>query len=94
MFKGLKSAGFNLEETHLTDLTRISKLISVISVAFIWAYRVGIYRNEKITPIKIKNHGRKAYSFFKYGLIFIAQTLLNPYKRKDFKICIKVLSCT
>ena len=94
MFKGLKSSGFNVEDTHLSDLDRISKMVAVLSVAFIWAYRVGIYRSGHIKPIQIKKHGRKAYSYFKYGLIFLAQALLNPFNRRDFEICTKVLSCT
>jgi len=94
MFRACKSSGFNIEDTHLTDLERISKMLSLVSVAFVWAYRVGIYRNDYIKPIKIKKHGRRAYSFFKYGLIFIASALLNSLNINDFQICIKVLSCT
>lgn len=85
MFKGLKSSGFNVEDTHLTDLDRISKMVAALSVAFIWAYRVGIYRSGHIKPIQIKKHGRKAYSYFKYGLIFLAQALLNPFNSRDFE---------
>jgi hypothetical protein len=76
MFKALKTSGFNLEDTHLKDLERISKLLSLLCIAFIWAYLTGIYRHENIKPIEIKKHGRKAYSFFKYGLTFIAHALL------------------
>jgi hypothetical protein len=94
MFKGLKSSGFNLEDTHLNDLSRLSKMLAMISVAYVWAYKVGIYRDKFIKPIIIKKHGRRAYSIFKYGLIFIAQALLNPAHIKDFEICTKVLSCT
>jgi hypothetical protein len=94
MFKGLKSSGFNLEDTHLTDLARLSKMLAMLSVAYVWAYRVGIYRDKFIKPIIIKKHGRRAYSYFKYGLIFIAQALLNPFGIKDYEICTKVLSCT
>lgn len=76
MFRALKTSGFNLEDTHLTDLERISKLLSLLCIAFIWAYLTGIHRHENIRPIEIKKHGRKAFSFFKYGLIFIAHALL------------------
>ena len=44
MFKAFKSSGFNLEDTHLTDTGRLSKMIGVICVAFIWAYRAGIFQ--------------------------------------------------
>lgn len=94
MFKAFKSSGFNLEDTHLSDVNRISKMLSLLSVAFVWAYITGIYRNDHIKPIPIKKHGRRAYSFFKYGLIFIAHTLLNSVDIHNFQICTKVLSCT
>lgn len=76
MFRALKTSGFNIEDTHLNDLERISRLLSLLCIAFIWAYLTGIYKHENIKPITIKKHGRKAYSFFKYGLIFIAHALL------------------
>jgi len=94
MFRAMKSSGFNLEDTHLTDLERLSKLLAVLSIAFVWAYLAGIDKHENIKEIKIKKHGRKAYSFFKYGFIRIACALSNPYNNKDLEKCIKLLSCT
>jgi hypothetical protein len=94
MFKAMKSSGFNIEDTHLSDLSRISKLIAILAIAFVWAYLAGIDKHENISPIKIKKHGRKAYSFFKYGLIRIAHAILNTLDIKEFNDCVKVLSCT
>jgi len=54
MFKAMKTSGFNLEQTHLSDLERISKLLALMAVAFVWAYRVGIDKHEKIKAIEIK----------------------------------------
>jgi hypothetical protein len=93
MFRALKSSGFNFEVTHLTDMERISKLLSIMSIAFVWAYCVGIYRHVNLDAIKVKKHGRRAYSYFKYGLIFIAQALLGNIM-PDLEIIIKILSCT
>lgn len=93
MFRALKSSGFNFEVTHLSDTDRISKLLSIMCIAFIWAYRVGIYKDRYIAPIKIKKHGRRAYSFFKYGLIFIAHALLCEVS-ENIELIIKILSCT
>ena len=93
MFKAFKTSGFNLEATHLSDLNRISKLIALVSVALLWAYLTGLYRHRNIKPIRIKKHGRKAYSFFKYGLVFIAHALLNNVDN-EIEIIVKVLSCT
>jgi hypothetical protein len=91
-FKALKSSGFNIEDTHLTEMDRISKLFALVFVAFVWAYKAGIYLNE-IYPIKIKTHGRKAKSIFKYGLTLLANVLFGNDLEK-FRECCKFLSCT
>ncbi|MDD4554059.1 MAG: transposase [Bacteroidales bacterium] len=94
MFKAFKSGGFNFEDTHLKDPNRIARLIALVCVSFTWVDRVRIFRNRNVQQIKIKKHGRRAYSIFKFGLIFIAHSLLNPLPIKDFKSCIQILSCT
>ena len=92
MFKAFKTKGFNMEDTHLRDTDPIDKLVAVVSIAFTWAYRAGIYVHQNIKPIVIKKHGRKAHSFFKYGLKFITNALLvHPHQLLSF---INVLSCT
>ena len=92
-FRGLKSSGFNIEATHLTDLTRIEKLFSIVMVAFAWAYVVGVFANENIKNVRILNNGRKAKSLFKHGLEIIATELLNPRGITKVEIY-KFLSCT
>jgi len=34
---------FLIEDTHLTDLDRINKLFSLALIAFVWAYKPGIF---------------------------------------------------
>jgi hypothetical protein len=92
-FKGLKSSGFNIEQTHLTDLGRIEKLFTIVMLAFAWAYVVGVYINDNIKPIRILKHGRRAKSLLKYGLEKIAEILLNPLAKINIDIS-KFLSCT
>lgn len=91
-FKAMKSSGFDLEKTHLQDIQRIEKLVLLVMIAFVWAYKVGIYLH-KIKPILIKKHGRKAKSIFKYGLSYIAKILLNTESQDDIGV-FKFLSCT
>jgi len=91
-FKALKTSGFNIEDTHLRDLERINKLFSLVLIAFVWAYKAGIFL-DSICPIKIKKHGRKAKSLFKYGLTYLANVLFSNDIDK-FKECCKFLSCT
>ena len=90
-FRALKSSGFNIEDTHLTDIDRIEKLFALVIVAFTWAYKVGIYVHLNIK--KIKKHGRKQKSFFKLGLTTIANILLNPKNSLNIDVA-KFLSCT
>ena len=92
-FKGLKSSGFNIEQTHLTDLDRIEKLFTIVMLAFAWAYVVGVFVNDNIKPVRILKHGRRAKSLLKYGLEHIAEILLNPLSQINTDI-FKFLSCT
>ena len=92
-FRAMKTSGFNIEDTHLTDIDRIEKLVALVTIAFCWAYLVGIYLHEHDKPIRILNNGRMAKSFFKYGLTFIASVLLNAGFQSDIDI-FKFLSCT
>ena len=59
LFQALKSRGFNFEETHLKDETRLKTLFAVLAIAFCWAYHVGAWRHA-IKPIRIKKHQRPA----------------------------------
>lgn len=94
MFKAMKSSGFNIEVTHITKLDRISKLIAVIAIAFIWAYKTGVYMHQNVKQIRILKHKRREYSFFKYGLIHIACILLNTDNSEALNDCIRLLSST
>jgi len=92
-FKAMKSSGFDIEKTHLSDTERIEKLVLLIMVAFVWAYKVGIHIHQNIKQIKIKKHGRKAKTIFKTGLDFITKCFLNASYVPKFNI-FEFLSCT
>jgi len=91
-FKALKTSGFNIEDTHLSDIERVSKLLALVLIAFAWVYRVGIHL-DTLKPIIIKKHGRRAKSLFKYGLTYIANLLFSN-DIDNFNQCCKFLSCT
>jgi len=76
-FRAMKTSGFNLEDTHLTDIERIEKLVAIVTIVFFCAYLIGIYLLENHKPIRILNNGRMAKCYFKYGSNFIAKVLLN-----------------
>lgn len=95
LFGALKSRGFGFEETHLTAPERIEKLVALLALTFAWAYLVGDWLDRKVQPIKLKSHGRRARSVFRYGLDHLRYVLLNiAAKIREFFDCLKVLSCT
>jgi hypothetical protein len=83
LFACLKTRGFNFESTHLTKLDRIEKLVAVLAITFSWCHITGEWLHEQ-TPIKIKKHGRRAVSIFRYGLNLLREIVfnLNDNKRK------------
>lgn len=76
LFSCLKGRGFNFEDTHMTQQERIEKLLVLLTIAFCWAYKTGEWRHTQKT-IKIKKHGRKMTSFFRYGLDLLRDAALN-----------------
>jgi hypothetical protein len=91
LFGCLKTRGFRFESTHMTNPERINKLVALLAIAFSWCHLIGEWRHDH-RPIKIKKHGRKATSLFRYGLDYIREVLFNPYeKSKEFVQIIKVL---
>ena len=93
MFKGLKSSGFNIEDSHVKIQERMANLFAIVMIAYVWCYLVGIHIHENIKAIKVLHHGRKAKSLFKYGLEYISQCLLNHRNRYQIDI-FKFLSYT
>lgn len=93
LFRGLKSSGFNIEDTHVTDLERLEKLFSLTMIAFVWCYKIGDFLDENIQKIIIKKHGRRAISVFKYGLDYLSKVFLTGFNLLEIRI-FKFLSCT
>lgn len=95
LFAALKSRGFDLESTHLYDRERVAKLIGLLTIAFVWAYRVGLWVHKHVKPIARKSHGRRAQSIFRYGLDHLRVLILNnPETDIRFNRYIQFLSCT
>ena len=76
LFICLKTRGFDLESTHITDPQRLEKLMAFLAIALSWAHIIGEWRHE-VKPIKIKKHGRPAQSLFRYGLDYLRSCLFH-----------------
>lgn len=96
LFAGLKSRGFNLEQTHMTNTVRLSTLLNLLALAFVWAHRVGEWLAAK-QAIALKKHGRKAKSTFRRGLDFLRKAALNLHSQQaqdELREAFRILSCT
>jgi hypothetical protein len=93
LFKGLKSSGFNIEHSHVTDQERFERLLLLVMIAFTWCYNIGEHIDANLKEIKIKTHGRRAISVFKYGLDYLSKFLNNGYNKLEINVY-QFLSCT
>jgi hypothetical protein len=91
LIQNLKRRGFDLEATRLQDDVRLERLLALLALAFVFAYRVGAWLAEN-KPIRLKRHGRKERSVFRLGLDHLRELLLNFYdQRNEFDRCLRTL---
>ncbi len=72
----MKSRGFHLEETNVTDLERISTLFGVLSLAFMWCCLIGEFEEQR-EPTKPLKHGYAPKSLFRRGLDTLRKAIEN-----------------
>lgn len=89
MFKALKSSGFNIEDTHIARLDRLNTLVGVMTIAYALSVKVGITKN-RLKPIRIKTHMRRALSIFTYGFREIRRSLIN-FSTKSFNKIVSII---
>lgn len=83
LFSCLKGRGFCFEETHLVDRTRIKKMMALLAIGFCWAHKTGEWR-ASIKPIRLCKHRdsiRPQNSYMRYGLDYIREIIVNPFKK-------------
>lgn len=94
LFGDLKTRGFNFEDTHVTNLKSIQKMIFFLSLAYIWAIKTGEWLVEKGVkiPLKMVNERlTKLYSTFRIGLDHLRVKCIHKLDMDDLMI---LLSCT
>ena len=95
LFGALKSRGFNLEETHLKDPERLSRLLALLAIAFTLAFLVGQWQ-AAVKELKLKKHGYPPKSIFRLGLNMLCRlvTNLEHFDLVAWRKVIKLLSCS
>lgn len=84
MFRAMKTGGFNLEDTHVTESDRLECLIGVICIAYAICYKSGEMVIAEDPP-KVKKHGYYPKSIFRYGLDKLEQLILQSTQATKFK---------
>jgi transposase len=96
LFGCLKTRGFRLEDTHLTKIERISKLLSLLTIATVWAILAGELE-IKTTPLKLKKHGNLEKSIFRHGFDTLrrcfCQLITTTRQKQRFQQLTLLLSC-
>lgn len=78
-FRALKTAGFNMEDTHLPLNGHFQNMLKIILIAFACAFYDGLVRSAaKGIPV-MKSNGRRRFSLFSFGLaIVVADIVASP----------------
>ena len=92
LLAALKSRGFDLEETHVTEPGKIENLVGLLALAYGWTRLVGEERAAREGPPTTKSHGRKERSLFRYGLDRLQNIFSTPEPQvQAFLRCLSVL---
>jgi hypothetical protein len=96
LFGCLKTRGFRLEDTHLTETARVGRLLGLLALAFCWSWLAGEYVTRR-RPLREKKHGRLEKSVFRAGLDYLRRHLwglATKGQEQELKRLILLLSCT
>lgn len=96
LFSCLKTRGFCLEDTHLRDGERVSRLLALLNLAFCWSLLAGklVCRRK---PLKLKKHKRLEKSVFRAGFDYLRRQFCcqtNNKQKQESRTLILLLSCT
>lgn len=96
LFSCLKERGFNFENTRITQLERVNKLMGLLAMATAWVHKIGEWR-AIAKPIKFRRYKdrkmRPQFSYFRYGLDFIREAILQIISRfEHLMACINLIT--
>lgn len=91
MFRVMKTGGFNLEDTHITEAKRLECLIGIVSMAYALCYHLGKWVVQK-EPQKLKKHGYYPKTVVKRGMEEFSRAIaLITIKPSYFKQLLRIV---
>lgn len=84
-FKSIKTGGFNIEDTNITNKQRLQSLFLLCAIAYLMCSILGIFRHKNVRPIKFKKTLKcYQFSFFRYGLDWITELIFQRFNSLIF----------
>jgi hypothetical protein len=95
LFAALKTRGFCLEQTHMTDPERLERLLAMLALTFCLCHKLGEWLHEQ-KALKLKKHGRKPKSIFRRGFDQLRGAITNftHFDLATWEKLLQLLSCT
>ena len=87
-FSSFKKRGFDLERTGMTERSRLQRLFGLVTLAWIFCLRLGVWLSQT-RPIPVLKHGRRAVSLVRHGAQHLVDAL--RWKPQQFMAVLEVL---
>ena len=76
LFADAKTKGFNIEDTHMIDPSKLTTLFIIVTLSMTWSYRCSSQEMGR-RSIRKKKHGRFEKSWFRTGLDALRNWILH-----------------
>ena len=95
LFAALKTQGFCLEATPLTDPERLDRLVALLALTFCLCHKLGEWLHQQ-KALKLKQHGCQPKSLFRRGFDHLRRLIVNftNFDLVAWPKAIELLSCT
>lgn len=89
-FRAMKSAGFNMEKTHLPLNGRFQNMLAIVLIAYACAFIDGLVRSRQVSIPEMKSNGRRRFSIFSWGLDFVIADIWKETSDSEIYGCKRV----
>lgn len=92
LFGNLKSRGFDVEATHMSDPEKMDKLMGILALTVLWCMIGGHWKYGDAENLPLNKHNRPQSSLFRLGLDMFRRLLLNAEITQEFVTFEKLLN--
>lgn len=89
-FRAMKTAGFNMEKTHLPLNGRFQNMLAIVLIAYACAFIDGLVKSRLHSIPEMKSNGRRRFSIFSWGLDFVVADIWKETSEDNICGCKRV----